>query len=73
LQPKPYIQTLTIALIALEYSLADFNFEETRDDNDPEFDQLDELVSVLAEASRKLNDALATIGHNRVNDLLDLH
>ena len=73
MQPKPHIRTLATALIALEYSLADFNFAETRGDSDPELDQLDELVSVLAEASHELIGALATIGHDRVNDPPELH
>jgi hypothetical protein len=62
MQQKSYIRTLSTALIALEYSLADFNFAETRRYNDSETDLLDELVSMLAEANRALADALNAVG-----------
>jgi len=67
------LKSLSTALIALEYALADFNTSELPYYKDGERETLEHLVAILADANRDIIDALATMGCDPVNDLPEHH
>ena len=63
-----HVRKLATALVALEYSLADYKSAAALIADSPELDQLDDLVAALEEANRELVAALANYGRGDTKD-----